>query len=244
MKRRTLWILLSLATAAAIGYPYLRPDGKKPVKIVKLTLKQAAAKAGVDYPPKRIFIRTIKQERVLELWGANTDAEPFRHLKTYPIAAMSGIEGPKRVQGDCQVPEGFYHIDRFNPNSAFHLSLGLNYPNQADRIRGDRVDPGGDIFIHGGAASIGCMAMTDPVIDEIYPLAVAARKAGQKKISVHIFPARMTFEAMKGLREAYAGDEDALSLWTQLQPGYDCFEATGKLPKYRIDAKGNYVVRQ
>ncbi len=124
-------------------------------------------KAKITYPPKRIFIRVFKAERQLEVWGSNGGTQPFVLVHTYPIAGMSGALGPKRKEGDLQVPEGFYLIDRFNPQSRFRLSLGLNYPNASDRKRSDAQRPGGDIFIHGDNRSIGCLAMTDSKIDQI-----------------------------------------------------------------------------
>jgi hypothetical protein len=105
---------------------------------------------------------------------------------------MAGELGPKRKQGDNQTPEGFYAISYFNPRSDFHLSLHIDYPNRRDRAAGaDGVKLGGDIFIHGGCLSEGCLAITDEGIRELYWLAVEARSVGQRRIPVHIFPARL-----------------------------------------------------
>src|SRR5690606_11025729 len=102
------------------------------------------------------------------------NGEKFTLVKTYPVCSSSGLPGPKRKKGDRQTPEGFYHIDRFNPQSAFHLSLGINYPNSSDKILG-HSDPGGDIFIHGSCVTIGCVPLTDDLIKEVYVLAVEAK---------------------------------------------------------------------
>jgi murein L,D-transpeptidase YafK len=168
----------------------------------------------------------------MEIWASPSGSEPFRLLHTYDIAAMSGKLGPKRKQGDLQVPEGFYHIDRFNPKSRFHLSLGINYPNASDRKLSDPDRPGGDIFIHGNAVSIGCMAMTDPKIEEIYILALAARNAGQAKIPVHIFPYRMKRKPTGSLA----------AFWGELKPVYDYFEKYRTVPNVRVDSKGRYSI--
>jgi murein L,D-transpeptidase YafK len=196
-------------------------------------VKELCRQAGVSYPAKRIYVRAFKRERQLELWGAPSGPEPFRLIHTYDIAAMSGKLGPKRRQGDLQVPEGFYHIDRFNPKSRFHLSLGINYPNASDRKLSDKERPGGDIFIHGNAVSIGCMAMTDPKIEEIYILALGARDAGQSKIPVHIFPYRM--------KDKPTGE--LASFWSDLKPVYDHFEKHRMVPNVKVDAKGRYSIR-
>ena len=111
------------------------------------------------------------------MWGCTPGAGPFALLHAYPLAATSDQLGPKRHTDDYQVSEGFYEINRFNPQKSFHLSLGLNYPNTADRAL-DEPAPGSDIFIHGGAVTVGYMPITDAGIEEIYLLTVMARAAG------------------------------------------------------------------
>ena len=165
-----------------------------------------------------IMFRLIKTHRELEVWARNRAGGAFELLHAYPLAATSGTLGPKRRAGDGQVPEGFYEIDRFNPKSNFHLSLGLNYPTAAERALGE-PDPGGDIFIHGGEVTIGCMPITDAGIEEVYLLAVMARAAGQATIPVHIFPFPLN-EAELGKR---AGSP-YLAYWRGLRPGYAYFE--------------------
>ena len=169
--------------------------------------------------PPRIGIRAFKLERQLEVWGSKSDRGPYRLLATYPIAAMSGVLGPKLKEGDMQVPEGFYVVNRFNPKSKYHLSLGLNYPNASDRKRGEGRNLGKDIFIHGKRVSAGCLAMTDPVIEVIYRQAIHARDAGQDSIPVAIFPARLNATNWKALRKQYASnadiDDDGDYIWPQ-----------------------------
>ena len=165
-----------------------------------------------------VLFRLLKTHRELEVWARNRDGGPFELLHAYPLAATSGSLGPKRRAGDGQVPEGFYEIDRFNPKSNYHLSLGLNYPTAAERALGE-PDPGGDIFIHGGEVTIGCMPITDAGIEEVYLLAVLARAAGQRAIPAHIFPFPITDAEL-----ARRAGSPHLAYWRGLQPGYAYFE--------------------
>jgi len=189
----------------------------------------------------RIGIRAFKAERVMEIWGAANDRGPYRLLVTFPIAAMSGTLGPKRREGDMQAPEGFYRIDRFNPQSQFHLSLGLNYPNSSDRKLADPKQPGEDIFIHGNNVSIGCLAMTDPVIDVIYRFASHAREKGQKAIPVSIFPCRMTPENWATLKKKYSDHPDLVRFWASLLPAYKSFEQTHIWVRPHVGQNGQYL---
>lgn len=198
-------------------------------------LRARFVEIGVRYPAKRLFFRAFKRDRELEMWAGDGKG-PMRLVRTYRIAAASGALGPKRREGDLQVPEGFYVIDRFNPRSNFHLSLGLNYPNASDRIRSDKTRPGSDIFIHGGQSSIGCLAMTDPVIREIY---VCALDAG-RPIAVQIFPTRMGPREMKELEREHADRPDLLAFWRELLPVYQAFEGTKTVPVVTVGRGGEY----
>ena len=123
---------------------------------------------GVPYPASEIFLRVFKHERLLELWARPAPEAAFVLVKTYPVCALPGQLGPKRRMGDVQVPEGFYFIDQFNPESAFHLSLRVSYPNLADRMRREALALGGDIFIHGGCETVGCVPIENHNIEEVY----------------------------------------------------------------------------
>ncbi|NQT78283.1 MAG: L,D-transpeptidase family protein [Bacteroidetes bacterium] len=188
----------------------------------------------------QIFIRVFKKEKNLEVWGRDNPHKQFLLLKEYRICRTSGQAGPKRKQGDGQIPEGFYHIDRFNPWSQFHLSLGLNYPNKSDKILSDKKHPGGDIFIHGSCVTIGCLPMTDDRIKEIYILAVEAKNSGQQKIPVHIFPVKMTGDKYIEMTEEYAGDENLLEFWRNLEEGYLYFEMNKKVPEFTVNMDGSH----
>lgn len=193
-------------------------------------------KLGFEALPTRLYLRAFKKERELEAWGYLPKVGRYVLVKAYGIAGMSGILGPKRAEGDLQVPEGFYRVNALNPRSRFHLSLRIDYPNASDRILSDRESPGGDIYIHGGRASIGCLAMTDPAIEEIYLLALAAKAKG---IPVHIFPARLGDVSLKRLL-LQAPEHGAL--WRSLKPMYDGFEKDGLLRGFRVLRTGLYRV--
>ena len=168
-----------------------------------------------------IFIRIFKSERELELWIKGADT--FVLFRTYPIVGMSGELGPKRRKGDMQAPEGFYFVtpDKMNPGSNFHLSFDVGYPNAYDRAQDCT---GSLIMVHGNQVSAGCFAMTDEKIEEVYALADAAFRAGQKFFRVHCFPFRMSQANLDA-----QDDSEWHSFWTNLKEGYDAFDTT-KIP--------------
>ena len=197
--------------------------------------------AGVRWPAGEIFLRGMKREGQLEVWARDNEREPFRLVRIYPVTAQSGGPGPKRREGDMQVPEGFYEVDRFNPRSAFHLSLGINYPNASDRILGDPNAPGFDIFIHGGKASIGCLALGDPAIEEVYLMALESRV---RPIHVHLFPARMDRADWSAWQDARLAAQPGLGgLWTRLAEGWNLFERERRVPSIEVAADGSYQCR-
>jgi len=138
------------------------------------TLQKQFEEKNLSWPAKYIYFRSFKYDSELEVWVKNGKKEKFKLFKKYKVCALAGTLGPKRFEGDYQVPEGFYYINEFNPNSEYHLSLGLNYPNNSDKILSDAYKPGGDIFIHGSCVTVGCIPLTDPMIEEVYILAAHA----------------------------------------------------------------------
>ncbi|MEL6820494.1 MAG: L,D-transpeptidase family protein [Calditrichota bacterium] len=200
------------------------------------TVKQYFVDAKANYPPAELFIRIFKQQNLLEVWAADTDTSTFTMIKGYSICYFSGEIGPKRKQGDLQLPEGFYMIDRFNPVSRYHLSLGINYPNASDRKLTNAANPGGDIFIHGNCVSIGCAAMKDSVISEIYVMAVEAGNY-VKPINVHIFPTRMSGEKYEKLKNDFPEHRE---FWKSIEKGYLFFENERKVPEICITSDGWY----
>lgn len=173
-----------------------------------------------------IFIRIFKESSELELWVAAGDT--FTLFRTYPICRWSGTVGPKTTQGDNQCPEGFYFVPpgRLNPNSQFHLSFDLGYPNAYERSLGWT---GGALMVHGNCVSIGCYAMTDPGIEEIYIVADAALRNRQPFFRVHAFPFRMTPERM-----TKAEGSRWYSFWSNLREGYKYFERNKRPPNVEV----------
>lgn len=174
-----------------------------------------------------IYIRIFKKTKELELWVQRDDR--FMLFKKYPIALFSGGLGPKTREGDLQAPEGFYTVtaSRLNPWSNYHLAFNIGYPNQYDLQRGAT---GGAIMVHGKEESVGCFAMTDPAIEEIYTIADYALSSGQPSFQVHIFPFRMTVaNLMRHTRSPH------LPFWRNLLRGYTLFELTRLPPVVSID---------
>lgn len=203
-------------------------------------VRERCKKSALPYPPRELFIRAFKSEGEVEVW-ARERSGPFARIALFPVTAKSGALGPKRKQGDRQVPEGCYRVVAFNPRSKFHLSLALNYPNPSDRVRSDRARPGADIYIHGSNRSIGCLPLGDPAIEELYLLALDVRARSQRDIPVHIFPARMSGEVWNNAR---AHHPEHAAFWSELDPIYEAFETKQVVPQVEITAGGAYRLRQ
>jgi murein L,D-transpeptidase YafK len=195
---------------------------------------------GLAYPPRAILLRAFKKEGALELWAAGSEAGPYVLLKAYGICATSGVLGPKRRFGDEQVPEGFYDLDFFNPQSNFFLSMHINYPNTADRILGFRQNLGGTIYLHGNCASIGCIPITDDGIKEVYWLSVQVRDGGAKHLPIQIFPARMSEQGFRELAKAHLWQSKLVAFWANLKEGFDSFEKAHRLAAVKVGKDGRY----
>jgi murein L,D-transpeptidase YafK len=144
-------------------------------------------KANLSYPPKEIAILAFKHEKKIELWAKSTKLA-WHHIKNFPLKATSGHLGPKINRNDGQIPEGFYQVKGFNPYSAYHLSMMLNYPNAFDKYQAKqdgRYDIGDNIFIHGKDLSAGCLAIGDKGIDELFTL---VNKVGKQHTQIIISP--------------------------------------------------------
>lgn len=155
--------------------------------VVRARWEPAFSANGIAYPPRKVALIGLKDENVLEVWVASGDGR-WCHVRDYPILGMSGKLGPKLREGDGQAPEGLYRIESLNPNSAYHLSLRVDYPNAHDRKRGaeeGRKSLGSDIMIHGKNVSIGCLAMGDQAAEDLF---VLAAETGIKNISVILSP--------------------------------------------------------
>jgi murein L,D-transpeptidase YafK len=251
---RSFTLLLILALVGG-GYYLLTPDGRALLDRVRITMtrwdNQSRYRSGEKLPGTPdlarlderlaahgvklgvpVVLRIFKLDSELELW-VEKDGR-FVRFATYPICLWSGRLGPKLKEGDKQAPEGFYTVasDQLNPDSRWHRAFNLGFPNAFDRSQGRY---GSFLMVHGGCSSIGCYAMTDPVVDELWQFVTAALEQGQARVPVHVFPFRMTdrnLAARKGQRWG--------SFWTDLKRGYDMFEAS-HLPPVVSVCKARYV---
>jgi murein L,D-transpeptidase YafK len=239
----TSWVMLRDAAAADFRAQQLKASTVREAMASKGEVVRTLFESkGLPYPPRGVFIRVFKLDRELELWGQAKSGE-YVLVKTYPICASSGAPGPKRQEGDGQVPEGFYEISVFNPYSAFHLSLGIDYPNASDRVRGHKPHLGSAIMIHGNCVTIGCVPITDALIEELYIAALEAHAAGQPRIAADFFPGRLDAAGWKRLTSQPRTTPELVAFWTELKAGYDAFERTHRPPKISVAADGRYVVK-
>lgn len=195
--------------------------------------------SGLTLNDIQIFIRIFKQEKLVEVWGKQKKDTTFKLIKNYPLCALSGTSGPKRMEGDAQMPEGIYSIVHFNPNSNFYLSLKIDYPNLSDIKFCKNNKCGGDIFIHGNCITTGCFPIGDEAIKELYILALEATSQGQHKIPVHIFPCKLTSNNLADIIRIQSQHE---AFWKSLLPIYQYFEDNKRLPVVRVSAKGFYEI--
>lgn len=169
---RALWLLLTLATHSTQARERTVADVVKTFgPAADERLAPHFQRAGVKFPPKKVLLVGLKEEKRFELWAR--DGKDWRFIRAYGITAASGVTGPKLRLGDLQVPEGLYELVNLNPNSSYHLSMRVNYPNPIDRkwaAKEGRTKPGGDIYIHGKDVSIGCIALGDEAIEELFTL--------------------------------------------------------------------------
>jgi murein L,D-transpeptidase YafK len=251
---RALSLLFTVALAGA-GFYLLTPEGRQLIDRVRINWTraeyQARFRAGETLPGTPdlarfeqrlaahgvklglpVYIRVFKLESELELWVEKGGR--FERFATYPICLWSGRLGPKLKEGDRQAPEGFYTVDseQLNPNSKMHRSFSLGFPNVFDQAHGRT---GSFLMVHGGCASIGCYAVTDPAVDEIWRMVTAALEQGQPRFPVHVFPFRMTDRALD-FRKGYRWH----GFWADLKKGYDLFQPS-RIPPAVSVCNGRYV---
>ena len=228
---RALALLCCLLPIIAAGRPaHANEAAAKPLPSETLTFLQK--KKIEETAP--VYIRIFKEESELEVWKERPGGR-FVLIKTYPICNWSGALGPKQAIGDLMAPEGFYGLghDSLNPGSKYHLALNVGYPNALDKALGRTGD---FIMVHGDCKSVGCFAMTDGLIEEIYAFARDAIDNGQERVPVHIFPFRMSDTAM----ERHAG-HTAFASWRPLKEAYDDFAKSRLVPRVAMCGK-RYVV--
>ncbi len=212
-------------------------------------VKAAVQAAGVQWPPRKVFVRAIKRNvdggpGVVEVWAGNGTSSPLALVLSHPICRLSGVSGPKTREGDLQVPEGYYSNSALNPNSSYHLSLRVDYPNASDRVRNRKRSDfplGGDIMVHGSCVTIGCIPIQDEPIEEVY-LLVAEAFASKRRVPIHIFPQPMTESVAAALQARTDVDDDTKALWRELQQGWALFEQQHKVPRVQVADDGRYVV--
>jgi murein L,D-transpeptidase YafK len=213
----------------------MAPDDR--VKNAQATRRAVVEKlfgdAGVAFPPAELLFRAFKKERELEVWAASQKGGAMTRISTYEICTISGDVGPKRREGDMQVPEGFYTIQYYWPVSNYHLEMKVGYPNASDRVFGGKA-PGGDIMIHGNCASIGCIAMGDERVEELWVMGTAIHST-TNRVHVHIFPARDMTPLLSA--NNYATHR---AFWMNIKEGLDLFEQSRRLPTIAVDWRGRY----
>ena len=232
--QKAVWIVCLMIVCTLWGRQEVlsSPRSRQAIAGVKPGLQSALDEKNLLWGAN-IYMRIFKQEKQLEVWLKSDST--FQLFKTYAVCTWgSGTLGPKLRQGDGQAPEGFYTVapEQLNPSSTFHLSFNLGYPNRYDRAH---KRTGSALMVHGDCVSIGCYAMTNEKIEEIYALADAAFRFGQKSFQVHIFPFRMTDGNLQEQTSSTWYD-----FWENLKTGYDLFAEHGTPPDVQV-RDGNYV---
>lgn len=247
MKSRLRGTLLRLCTAAGLFValfvthmtcyvPVEASDRARAAARKTLPELRNALLAHAAEPGDPIYLRIFKHESELELWVQPNARGEFKLFRTYPICAWSGQLGPKTREGDRQAPEGLYSVARsqLNPHSQFHLSFNLGYPNVYERAQGWT---GSALMVHGACVSIGCYAMTDPAVEEIYTLLDQAIASGQTRVPVHAFPFRMSETQRERFRSR---EHDAF--WDQLEPAFSLFERDRTPLGVQMSSNGYHIV--
>lgn len=208
------------------------------------SIKRDFKNKNLSWPPQAVYIRSFKYDRKLELWViAKPGDSIFSLFKTYNICMQSGSIGPKREEGDNQVPEGFYYINEFNAKSNYHMSLGLNYPNASDKYLCNAKKPGGNIFIHGNCVSVGCIAIQDAPVEEVFFIASQAKASGQEFVPVHVFPVKYDVPgSLEYLTNSAKGPQADHTYILNIKTVFDYFQKNKKLPVIMINKKGDYVI--
>ena len=241
--RRAVLALFFLATGAALlaglatmidDRPASRREGPQRQSFDRAPLSASLTSAGhrLGNPA---HVRIYKQEARLELWLAGSDGR-YALFRSYDICAFSGDLGPKLREGDRQAPEGFYKVRKaqLNPASRHHLAFNLGFPNEYDRQHGRT---GSALMVHGGCSSVGCYAITDAHVDEVYAVVEAALRQGQDGVDVHVFPFAMSQD---GVAAAEAAGHPHADFWANLLEGHQLFMRHGRPPEVAA-CNGRYV---
>ncbi len=228
--------IVSTFKQAQLNYARVKTAYLEKQELIKNELQEK----GLSPDNLHILLIAYKKEKQLELWVKTIRQKKYTYFKTFAICASSGVAGPKRREGDGQVPEGFYQINRFNPASNFYLSLGIDFPNASDKILCKPNRTGGDIFIHGNCVTIGCMPLTDDKIKELYVYAIEARNNKQREIPVYIFPAKVNSANWQKLMDENKQHQTLTNFWNNLKLGYDTWEKNKVPLKIKVKEDGSY----
>lgn len=218
-------------------YPRVREAINKKEVIIRNKLSNHY----IDLHELNVMMVAYKAEKRLDIFIKKKLEVKYRKFQSYPICDISGVMGPKRKEGDLQTPEGFYHIDLFNPTSSYHLSFRISYPNLSDKRKSNAQNLGGDIYVHGLCATVGCLPMTNEIMDEIYLLAICARNNGQNIIPFYIFPFEMSEDNMVTYKVKYKTNKELITFWENLKVGYDLLCKDVKKLDIKIMNNGDYI---
>lgn len=207
-------------------------------KHVDSTLKKHA----LQHEELQLYIQVFKLEKKVEVWAKNERDTALVIIDSFKICFSSGQMGAKRRRHDLQVPEGFYHINSFNPKSTNYLALGINYPNPSDRILGEKGNLGGNIALHGGCISVGCVPISDVGMSKLYIYCIEARNNGQIKIPVTIYPAEMTKDRHQQFLADWFFNQVHYGLWSDLRTAYKLFRETKEIPQVIFLKNGRHKI--
>ena len=242
LKSFVCFMLLSFCTIGQpsflkqqLKYPHVAQAYKEKWAAILKTFKEK----GIDSNDFKVLIRIFKEEKTVELWLKAKNADKYIYYTSYPICRSSGILGPKRTEGDLQVPEGFYMVNFFNAYSDYYLAMQVDYPNQSDKILGHKPF-GGQIMIHGNCVTIGCIPITDDKIKELYLICLFSKGAGHEVI-VHSFPFKLDTTKLEGVKKQYG--KPLIDFWSNLAIGYNYFEDKKQLPQIMVAANGAYKIK-
>lgn len=208
------------------------------------SLRKQFQEKKMTWPPREVYLRSFKFDKVLELWVRDSAAKTFELFKAYKVCMQSGSTGPKRMEGDFQVPEGFYYINDYNSNSMYHLALGISYPNASDKILSDPQRPGSKIYVHGACVSTGCIAITDQLIEEVFLITSLAHQQGQDFVPIHVFPVKYNVKKSFEYLATTTKDNQPLQQFAvTLKEAFDHFEVKKTLPLILVNDKGQYLIK-
>jgi murein L,D-transpeptidase YafK len=217
-----------------LAYPKVKTSYSEKWPRISARLKEK----GIDSADYKVLIRIFKQEKQLEVWLKSKKSDRYVQYASYAICRSSGEPGPKRKEGDLQVPEGFYKVNFFNAFSDYYLGMQINYPNQSDLILGKRPY-GGQIMIHGDCVTIGCIPITDDKIKEVYLLCLFSKGAGHD-VAVDSYPFKLETKNLQEAEKSY--DKSVIGFWQNLKTVYDYFEKNHVIPVVGVDKSGLYKI--